>query len=70
MEEQKMSNLPAEQLNSGPPFTNVGVDVFGPWTINSRQMRGGIADSKCWAVIFTCMVTRAVHIEVLGHIHV
>ncbi|XP_076144361.1 uncharacterized protein LOC143126351 [Alosa pseudoharengus] len=65
MEEQKISNLPAERLNPGPPFTNVGVDVFGPWTISSRRTRGGIAENKRWAVIFTCLVTRAVHIEVI-----
>lgn len=34
MEEQRMSDLPAEQLNPGPLFTNVGVYVFGPWTIS------------------------------------
>ena len=65
MEEQKMSNLPAERLNPGPPFTNVGVDVFGPWTISARRTRGGIAENKRWAVLFTCLVSRAVHIEVL-----
>lgn len=65
MEEQKMSNLPAERLNPGPPFTNVGVDVFGPWTISTRRTRGGIAENKRWAVLFTCLVSRAVHIEVL-----
>ncbi|XP_056093862.1 uncharacterized protein LOC130072671 [Rhinichthys klamathensis goyatoka] len=65
LEEQKMSSLPSERLDPGPPFTNVGVDVFGPWTISSRRTRGGIAENKRWAVIFTCMVTRAVHIEVL-----
>lgn len=65
MEEQKMSNLPAERLTPGPPFTNVGVDVFGPWIISTRRTRGGIAENKRWAVIFTCLVTRAVHIEVL-----
>ena len=65
MEEQIMSNLPAERLDPGPPFTNVGVDVFGPWTISTRCTQGGIAENKRWAVIFTCMVTRAVHIEVL-----
>ena len=65
MEEQKMSNLPAERLDPGSPFTNVGVDVFGPWTISTRRTRGGIAENKRWAVNFICMVTRAVHIEVL-----
>lgn len=38
MEEQKMSNLPAERLEPGPPFTNVGVDVFGPWIISTRRI--------------------------------
>lgn len=59
-----MSSLPEERVSPGPPFTNVGVYVFGPWTISSRRTRGGLAESKRWAVIFTCMVTRAIHIEV------
>ncbi|KAI4892094.1 hypothetical protein NFI96_003231 [Prochilodus magdalenae] len=65
MEEQKMSNLPAERLNPGPMFTNVGVDIFGPWNISARRTRGGIAENKRWAVIFTCLLSRAVHIQVL-----
>lgn len=64
-EEQQMASLPVDRVSPGPPFTNVGVDVFGPWTISSRRTRGGITENKRWAVIFTCMVTRAVHIEVL-----
>lgn len=65
MEEQRMSDLPADRLSSDPPFTHVGLDVFGPWTIVSRRTRGGQAESKRWAVMFTCLSTRAVHIEVL-----
>ncbi|XP_075315887.1 uncharacterized protein LOC142375626 [Odontesthes bonariensis] len=65
LEEQKMSELPANRLSVSPPFTHVGVDVFGPWTVTSRRTRGGHAESKRWAVIFTCLSTRAVHIEVL-----
>jgi hypothetical protein len=41
------------------------VDAFGPWTIVSRRKRGGYANSKRWAIIFTCLVTRAVHIELV-----
>ncbi|KAL0151744.1 hypothetical protein M9458_052970 [Cirrhinus mrigala] len=48
-----------------PPFTHVGLDVFGPWSIVTRRTRGGSAESKRWAVLFTCMSTRATHIEVL-----
>lgn len=62
---QKMADLPADRLSSDPPFTSVGLDVFGPWTVSSRKTRGGFAQSKRWAVIFTCMSIRAVHIEVI-----
>ena len=64
-EHQKMSDLPAERLAPSPPFSYVGVDVFGPWTIVTRKTRGGSANSKRWAVIFSCLVTRSVHIEVI-----
>ncbi|KAK7882975.1 hypothetical protein WMY93_029149 [Mugilogobius chulae] len=62
---QKMADLPADRLSMEPPFTNVGLDVFGPWSVEARRTRGGLAHSKRWAVIFTCMTVRAVHIEVI-----
>jgi hypothetical protein len=48
-----------------PPFTNIGNDIFGPWNMAARRTRGGHASSKWWAVLFTCLATRAVHIELL-----
>ena len=65
LQDQKMADLPADRLTPEPPFTNVGLDVFGPWVIMTRRTRGGSADSKRWAVIFTCMSTRAVHLELI-----
>lgn len=62
---QKMADLPKDRLTKSPPFTFVGVDVFGPWTIITRRTRGGSAHSKRWAVLFTCLYSRAVHIEVM-----
>ena len=62
---QKMSELPPDRLQPGPPFTSVGVDCFGPWQIVTRRTRGGQANSKRWAVLFSCLVSRAVHIEVI-----
>ncbi|PIK56464.1 hypothetical protein BSL78_06627 [Apostichopus japonicus] len=62
---EKMADLPADRVNPGPPFTSVSLDVFGPWNIVTRRTRGGSADSKRWALLLTCMSTRAVHIEVL-----
>ena len=60
-----MSDLSKDRLEPSPPFTNVGVDTFGPWSIVSRRTRGGQANSKQWALLFTCLVTRAVHIELV-----
>ncbi|VDI38982.1 Hypothetical predicted protein [Mytilus galloprovincialis] len=62
---QKMAMLPPDRLEPGPPFTNVGVDCFGPWEVLPRRTRGGHANSKRWATMFTCLTTRAVHVEVI-----
>ena len=64
-ETQVMSDLPADRLLPGPPFTNVGVDTFGPWTVVTRRTRGGQAQGKRWAIMFTCLTIRAVHIEII-----
>ncbi|XP_031755219.1 uncharacterized protein LOC116409808 [Xenopus tropicalis] len=64
-ETQKMADLPPDRLRTDPPFTHIGLDVFGPWTVCSRRTRGGSADSKRWAVLFTCLNIRAIHIEVI-----
>ena len=59
-EDQKMVNLPEERVESAPPFTYCGKDCFGPFTV-----RDGRKELKRYAVIFTCMSSRAVHIEQL-----
>lgn len=65
IETQKMADLPVDRLSTDPPFSYVGLDVFGPWKITARRTRGGKANSKRWAVLFTCMSIRAIHIEVI-----
>ena len=59
-EGQKMANLPEDRVESSPPFTYCGMDCFGPFTIKE-----GRRELKRYAVIFTCMSSRAVHIEQL-----
>ena len=55
-----MGNLPAERLNSySPPFTHVAVDCFGP--VETSAGRNRVV--KRYGVLFTCLVTRAVHLE-------
>lgn len=63
---KKISNLPEERIMlDRPPFSSVGVDMFGPWEVITRRTRVGSANSKRWAAMFTCLVTRAVHIEIV-----
>ncbi|XP_071098015.1 uncharacterized protein [Haliotis cracherodii] len=62
---QKMADLPSDRLMPSPPFTYVGLDTFGPWFVVTRRTRGGQANNKRWAVLFTCLTTRAIHIEVV-----
>ena len=66
LSEQRMSDLPADRLESVPPFTNSGLDIFGPYSfVDGASTRRSCGTKKCWAVIFTCLVSRATHIEPL-----
>ena len=60
-----MGDLPDVRCVPSPPFTYVGVDTFGPWEVTTRKTRGGSANSKRWGILFTCMTSRAVHIELV-----
>ena len=57
--QQQMAPLPAERINEYKPFINIGVDFFGP-----MYVKHGRGTAKRWGCLFTCLTTRAVHIEV------
>ena len=56
---QRMADLPSCRLQSDhPPFTFVGVDIFGPMLV-----KRGRSEVKRYGCIFTCLTVRAVHLE-------
>ena len=59
--EQKMADLPARRMEPSPPFTYTGVDLFGPYMIKE-----GRKQMKRYGCLFTCLVSRAVHIETVN----
>ncbi|GBL85852.1 hypothetical protein AVEN_195770-1, partial [Araneus ventricosus] len=49
--------LPEDRVRDAYVFEVVGVDLCGPLYLKNK--------TKCWAVLFTCAVYRAVHIELV-----
>ena len=54
--------LPAFRVQEQPPFTYTGVDYAGPLHVRTY---GQTETDKAWICLFTCLVTRAVHLEVV-----
>ena len=58
---QKMADLPADRVQETEPFVYSAVDLFGPFFIVDR-----CKVLKRYGVLFTCMASRAVHLEVVN----
>ena len=54
-----MAGLPADHLLVAPAFSKVGVDFFGPLKVKHLRKQ-----EKRYGCLFTCLVTRGVHLEV------
>ena len=57
--------LPKVRVTESPPFTVTGVDFSGALYVKDRE-----GETKVYICIFTCAVTRAVHIEVVSDLTV
>lgn len=58
-QQQVMAELPTDRFEQVPPFTFSAVDYFGPFYIKE-----GRKEIKRYGVLFTCMASRAIHLEI------
>ena len=66
LQEQRMNFLPPERTTESAPFERVGVDLFGPFEVKiGASTRSRSSTIKMWGCIFTCLTSRAAHIEPL-----
>ena len=61
-QKQMMGDLPAARVTPAPPFSVVGLDYAGPFQVKRGNPRHPTI-IKAYACIYTCFITRAVHIE-------
>lgn len=56
--QQTAAPLPKDRVIEAPPFEVTGVDFAGPLFVKSKNNA-----EKAYVALFTCAVTRAVHLE-------
>lgn len=61
-ETQCMRSLPEERLKPAPPFYNTSLDLFGPFHVKAPVKRR--TELKVYGITFTCMVCRAVYLDI------
>ena len=63
---QNFAPLPPERIDAGAPWQRIGVDFFGPLKVKhtcSIKDCSHPQEEKGWGCLFTCFLTRAVHVE-------
>lgn len=55
--------LPGFRVNEAPPFTHAAVDFAGPLYVRGTNSS---KERKVWICLFTCCVTRAIHLELVN----
>ena len=59
--QQVMGQLPEDRLKPAPPWYSTGIDLFGPFKIRDEVKKRTF--SKAYGVIFNCLGTRAVYLD-------
>ncbi|XP_064486179.1 uncharacterized protein LOC135398725 [Ornithodoros turicata] len=55
--------LPSDRINKQDPFAIVGIDFAGPLYVKTAD-----GEIKSYITLFTCAVTRAVHLEIVSNL--
>lgn len=58
-----MAPLPKGRVSKAVPFSKVGIDYFGP--LQTKEGKDS-STKKVWACLFTCLITRAIHLELVS----
>ncbi|XP_055623371.1 uncharacterized protein LOC129766802 [Toxorhynchites rutilus septentrionalis] len=64
IQEKLMADLPPDRVTPCVSFQKVGVDYCGPFQIAYPQRRS--RPVKCFVAIYICLVTKAVHLELVA----
>lgn len=66
LQDQLMGELPADRIRPARAFIATGVDYAGPFNKKYLDREGNIITKvKCWTVIFVCIRTKAVHLDMV-----
>lgn len=78
--DQLMADLPVCRVTQSEPFSRTGIDFAGPFRIKAKagrppskrnvyrtkaEIRASDTMLKAWITVFTCMATRAIHLDVI-----
>lgn len=65
LNQQLMGDLPEARINPTRPFYHTGVDFTGYVDVKTNKGRG-VKTTKGYIAVFVCMVTKAIHLELVS----